>query len=61
MDYYDLPIEGKHAVVVGRSPILGIDDAAQSQCYRYDLPLENEEPRGACVPGGYRGCGRRQT
>ncbi|MGG4341356.1 bifunctional 5,10-methylenetetrahydrofolate dehydrogenase/5,10-methenyltetrahydrofolate cyclohydrolase [Paenibacillus lautus] len=23
MDYYDLPIEGKHAVVVGRSPILG--------------------------------------
>ena len=29
MDYYDLPIEGKHAVVVGRSPILqaGIDDA----------------------------------
>jgi methylenetetrahydrofolate dehydrogenase (NADP+)/methenyltetrahydrofolate cyclohydrolase len=23
LDYYDLPIEGKHAVVVGRSPILG--------------------------------------
>ena len=23
LDYYDIPIEGKHAVVVGRSPILG--------------------------------------
>ncbi|WP_246938561.1 bifunctional 5,10-methylenetetrahydrofolate dehydrogenase/5,10-methenyltetrahydrofolate cyclohydrolase [Bacillus pinisoli] len=23
LDYYDLPMEGKHAVVVGRSPILG--------------------------------------
>ncbi|MGZ9584708.1 bifunctional 5,10-methylenetetrahydrofolate dehydrogenase/5,10-methenyltetrahydrofolate cyclohydrolase [Paenibacillus marinisediminis] len=23
LDYYELPIEGKHAVVVGRSPILG--------------------------------------
>ncbi|SDM57746.1 methylenetetrahydrofolate dehydrogenase (NADP+) / methenyltetrahydrofolate cyclohydrolase [Fictibacillus solisalsi] len=23
LDYYDVPIEGKHAVVVGRSPILG--------------------------------------
>lgn len=23
LDYYDIPIEGKHAVVIGRSPILG--------------------------------------
>ncbi|NGP45892.1 bifunctional 5,10-methylene-tetrahydrofolate dehydrogenase/5,10-methylene-tetrahydrofolate cyclohydrolase [Bacillaceae bacterium SIJ1] len=23
LDYYDIPLEGKHAVVVGRSPILG--------------------------------------
>ncbi|KKO52536.1 bifunctional 5,10-methylenetetrahydrofolate dehydrogenase/5,10-methenyltetrahydrofolate cyclohydrolase [Paenibacillus sp. DMB20] len=23
LDYYDIPVEGKHAVVVGRSPILG--------------------------------------
>ncbi|RIW29131.1 bifunctional 5,10-methylene-tetrahydrofolate dehydrogenase/5,10-methylene-tetrahydrofolate cyclohydrolase [Bacillus salacetis] len=49
MDYYELPIEGKHAVVIGRSPILGKPvsmmllnrNATVTTCHSYTENLEN--------------------
>ncbi|WP_409252347.1 bifunctional 5,10-methylenetetrahydrofolate dehydrogenase/5,10-methenyltetrahydrofolate cyclohydrolase [Bacillus sp. SCS-153A] len=49
MDYYKLPIEGKHAVVIGRSPILGKPvsmmllnrNATVTTCHSYTENLED--------------------
>ncbi len=49
LDYYSLPISGKHAVVIGRSPILGKPvsamllnkDATVTTCHSKTVHLEN--------------------
>jgi len=49
MDYYNLPIAGKHAVVIGRSPILGKPvsamllnkDATVTTCHSKTVDLDN--------------------
>ncbi|TYR74836.1 bifunctional 5,10-methylene-tetrahydrofolate dehydrogenase/5,10-methylene-tetrahydrofolate cyclohydrolase [Rossellomorea vietnamensis] len=49
MDFYELPIEGKHAVVIGRSPILGKPvsmmllnrNATVTTCHSYTENLED--------------------
>jgi methylenetetrahydrofolate dehydrogenase (NADP+) / methenyltetrahydrofolate cyclohydrolase len=49
MDHYELPIEGKHAVVIGRSPILGKPvsmmllnrNATVTTCHSYTENLED--------------------
>lgn len=49
MDFYNLPIEGKHAVVIGRSPILGKPvsmmllnrNATVTTCHSYTENLED--------------------
>jgi methylenetetrahydrofolate dehydrogenase (NADP+) / methenyltetrahydrofolate cyclohydrolase len=49
MDHYELPIEGKHAVVIGRSPILGKPvsmmllnrNATVTTCHSYTEHLED--------------------
>ncbi|TYR98781.1 bifunctional 5,10-methylene-tetrahydrofolate dehydrogenase/5,10-methylene-tetrahydrofolate cyclohydrolase [Rossellomorea vietnamensis] len=56
MDYYKLPIEGKHAVVIGRSPILGKPvsmmllnrNATVTTCHSYTENLE-EIVKGADI------------
>ena len=56
LDRYNLPIAGKHAVVIGRSVILGKPLALlllKPQCHCHDLPLQNTKSRGHHAAGRY--------
>ena len=52
--HYEIPLTGKHAVVIGRSPISGQThghDDVGSQCHCNHLPLQNPTASGSHSPG----------
>lgn len=67
LKYYNVPLSGKRAVVVGRSLVVGKPrrhDAGPGKCHRDHLQLPHpgpapDLPRGGCGRGGHGPDGRR--
>ena len=64
LEHYDIPLSGKHAVVIGRSNIVGRPMAQllrESQMHGDHLSLADHKFRGSFGNGRYRGCSRWDT
>ena len=62
LEHYGIELEGKHAVVIGRSNVVGgCQFAFKQKCYCYHLPQQNQKHCRNYPPGGYYRCGSRQT